>query len=148
MNGLQSCLASLQSWMSTCKLKLSPDETKFSLIRNEWKQSKYLSMFPIDHEIFGVKTNPAKSAWNLGVIFAKNSPLAHIYQESVAHAFTICAIYGAFAVTSIWIVQNYRQLLLCPVLSIIAIHFCMVSPTVASQGVFRINWCYLLSVEL
>ena len=44
-----------------------------------------------------------------------------IYQQSVAHAFTICRIYGLFAVTMIWMVQNYLQLLLCPVILIIAI---------------------------
>ena len=69
LNGLQSCLASVQSWMLTNKLKLSPDKTEFLLIGKEQQQSKYLFMFPI--ELFSVKTNPAKSAWNLGVIFNK-----------------------------------------------------------------------------
>ena len=68
--------------------------------------------------------------------------LSHIYQQSVAHAFTICEICGVFAVTLIWIVQNYLQLLSCLVISIIAIHFCMVLLTFTSQGfnVYRINW--------
>ena len=35
LNGLQSCLASVQSWMSTNKLKLNPDKTEFLLIGNE-----------------------------------------------------------------------------------------------------------------
>ena len=70
LNGLQSCLASVHSWMSTNKLKLNPDKTEFLLIGNERQRSKYLSMFPI--ELLGVKTNPAKSARNLGVIFDKN----------------------------------------------------------------------------
>ena len=70
LNGLQSCLASVQSWMSTNKLKLNPDKTEFLLIGNERQWSKYLSMFPI--ELLGVKTNPAKSARNLGVAFDKN----------------------------------------------------------------------------
>ena len=69
LNGLQSCLSSAQSWMSTNKLKLNPDKTEFLLIGNEWQWSEYLSMFPI--ELFGVKSNPAKSAWNLGVVFDK-----------------------------------------------------------------------------
>ena len=69
-NGLQSCLASVQSWMSTIKLKLNPDKTEFLLIGNERQQSKYLSMFPI--ELLGVETYPAKCALNLGVIFDKN----------------------------------------------------------------------------
>ena len=70
LNGLQSCLASVQSWMSANKPKLNPDKTEFLLIGNEPQRSKYLSMFPI--ELVGVKTNPAKSARNLGVIFNKN----------------------------------------------------------------------------
>ena len=70
MNDLQSCLASVQSWMSTNKLKLNPDKAKFLLIGNERQRSKYLSMFPI--KPLGVKTYPAKSARNLGVIFDRN----------------------------------------------------------------------------
>ena len=70
LNGLQSCLASVQSRMSTNKLKLNPDKTEFLLIGNEQQRSNYLSMFPI--ELLGVKTYRAKSARNLGVIFDKN----------------------------------------------------------------------------
>ena len=70
LNGLQSLLASVPSWMSMTQLKLNPDESEFLIIGNWWQQSKYLSTFPI--ELFGVKTNPAKSAQNLGVIFGKN----------------------------------------------------------------------------
>ena len=47
LNGLQSCLATVQSWMSTIKLKLDPDKTEFLLIGNERQQCKFLSMFPI-----------------------------------------------------------------------------------------------------
>ena len=43
LNGLQSCLASVQSWMSTNKLKLNPDKTEFLFIGNERQRSKYLS---------------------------------------------------------------------------------------------------------
>ena len=32
LNGLQSCLASVQSWMRTNKRKLNPDKTEFLLI--------------------------------------------------------------------------------------------------------------------
>ena len=59
LTGLQSCLASVQSLMSTNKLKLNPDKTEFLLIGNERQRSKYLSMFPI--ELLGVETYPAKS---------------------------------------------------------------------------------------
>ena len=88
LNGLQSCLASVQSWMSTNKLKLNPDKTEFLLIGNERQRSKYLSMFPI--ELLGVKTYPAKnSARNLGVIFDKNfnfrSHISAIYSSCIYH---------------------------------------------------------------
>ena len=109
LNGLQSCLASVQSWMSTNKLKLNPDKTKFLLIGNERQRSKYLSMFPI--ELLGVETYPAKSARNLGVIFDKTSTSAHIYLQSAVHVFTTSRIYGAFAITLIWIVQNCLRML-------------------------------------
>ena len=56
--------------MPTIKLKLDSNKTEFLLIRNDRQWSKYLSMFPI--ELLGVKTNPDKSARNLGVIFDKN----------------------------------------------------------------------------
>ena len=70
------------------------------------------------------------------------SLFAYIYQQSVAHAFTICGICGIFAVTLIWIVQHYLQVLVCPVISIVVIHVCMVSLTMTSQGfnIFRIDW--------
>ena len=78
LNGLQSCLASVQSWISTNKLKLNANKTEFLLIRNKRQRSKYFSMFPI--EFLGVKTNPAISAWNRGVMFDKILPFTHIYQ--------------------------------------------------------------------
>ena len=52
--------------MSTNKLKLNPHKTEFILIGNEPQQIRYLSMFPT--KLVCVKTHPAKSAWNLGVI--------------------------------------------------------------------------------
>ena len=58
LNGLQSCFASVQSWM-----------------------------FPT--EVLGVKTYPAKSARNLGVIFNKNvnfhSHISAIYSSCIYH---------------------------------------------------------------
>ena len=73
---LASCLASLQSWMLTNKLKLNPDRTEFLLIGNEQRRSKFLPMFLI--ELFGVKTNPENSALNLRVTFDQNSFRSHI----------------------------------------------------------------------
>ena len=56
LSGLQSCLASVLSWMLTNKLKLNPDKTEFLLIGNERQRSKYLSRFPM--ELLGVETYP------------------------------------------------------------------------------------------
>ena len=104
LTGPQSCLASVQSWMSTNKLKLNPHKTEFLLIGNERQRSKYLSVFPI--ELLGVETYPAKSPRNLGVTSTSTSTSAHIYLQSAVHVFTTSGIYGVFAVTLIWIVQN------------------------------------------
>ena len=57
-------------WMSMNKLKLNPDKTAFLLIGNKRQGGKYHSMFPIERS--GVKTYPAKSARNLGVMFDTN----------------------------------------------------------------------------
>ena len=84
LNGLQLRLASVQSWMSTNKLKLNPDKTEFLLIGNERQQGKYRSIFLI--EPFSVKTYPAKSARDLGVIFDKNF-------NCRSHIFAICSAY-------------------------------------------------------
>ena len=73
--------------MSTNKLILKQDKTEFLPIGNERQRINYLSMFLI--ELLGVKTNPAKSARNLGVIFDKTFTFfSDIYQQSVTHAFT------------------------------------------------------------
>ena len=66
-------------------------------------------MFPM--ELLGVKTYPAKSARNLGVIFDKTSTSAHMYLQSVVHVFTTSGIYSVFAVTLIWIMQNCLRML-------------------------------------
>ena len=84
VNGLQSCSASVQSWMRTNKLKLNAYKTEFLLIGKERQRSKYLSMFPI--ELLGVKSNPAKSAQYLGVIF----------DENVTFYLHISAVYSAY----------------------------------------------------
>ena len=132
LNGLQSCLASAQSWMSTNKLKLNPDKTEFLLIGNDWQRNKFRSVFPI--ELLGVKTNPAKSARNLRVIFDKNFTF-RLYVSSVCSS---CF----YHMWDLWRIRNhldldsahYLQLLPCLAVSIIAIHFCMVLLTLTSQG--------------
>ena len=120
------------SWMSTNELKPNPDETEFLLIGNERPQNEYLCMFPI--ELFGVKPNPAKSAWNLGVIFDLNftfrSHISAVCSSCFYHMQDLQRIRLYLHLDS----ANYLQVLLCPVVSIIAIHFCMVSLTLTSQG--------------
>ena len=110
------------------------------IIGNERQRSKYLSMFPI--ELLCVKTNPANSARNLGVIFDNNFTFRSHISAVCSSCFTTCGICGVFSITLIWIVQNYLQLLSCPVVSIIAIRFRMVLLTLTSQGftMYRINW--------
>ena len=100
LNGLQSCLASVQSWTSTNTVKLKPDKTEFLLIGNERQSGKYFPMFPID--LLGVETYPAKSARNLSVIFGKKFHFhSYRYLQSAVHVFTTSGIYGVSAVTLI-----------------------------------------------
>ena len=70
LNGLQSCLASVQSWMSTNKLKLNPDKLNFSLSGMNNSAANISPCFQLSFSVS--KTNLAKSARNLGVIFDKN----------------------------------------------------------------------------
>ena len=91
LNGLQSCLASVQSCMSTNKLKLNPDKKEFLIGK---QRSKYLSMFPI--ELLGVKSYPAKSARNLGVTFDKN--------------FNFCSHISALCSSCIYHIRDLRHI--------------------------------------
>lgn len=67
LKNLQACLASVQQWMLSNKLKLNPDKTEFLLIGHELQRQKYLCQFPLP--LLGMQTNPSKSARNLGVTF-------------------------------------------------------------------------------
>ena len=104
LNGLQSCLVSVQSRMWTNKLKLNPDKTEFLLIGTERHRRKYLSMFPI--ELFGVKTNPAKSAQNLGVIFNKNFTFHSHISAVCSSCFYHMRYLWCIAVNLTWIVPS------------------------------------------
>ena len=86
--------------MSTNKLKLNPDKTEFLLIGNEWQQSKYISMFPI--ELLGIKTYPAKSTCNLGVIFDKNFNFR-------SHISAIC-ISCIYHIRNLWGIRRHLDL--------------------------------------
>ena len=63
-------------------------------------------------------------------------------QQSVGQSFAICEICGLFAVTLIWMVLNCLQQLSYPVVSIVAVHSCMVLLTLTSQrfGGCGIGW--------
>ena len=74
------------------KLNKNPDKTEFLLTGNE--RSKYHSMFPI--ELFGVKTYPAKSARNFGVIFDKN--------------FNFCSHISAICSACFYHIQDLRRI--------------------------------------
>ena len=127
--------------MSTNKLKLNPDKTEFLLIGNERQRNKYLSMFPI--ELLGVETYPAKSAHNLGVIFDKNFNFrSHISAAYAVPVFTTSEIFGVFAVTLIWIVQNCLRMLWCLAVLTTVIHFCLGlrKLTSPSSNVFWTIW--------
>ena len=72
----------------------------------------------------------------LGVIFDKN----FTFRSHISAVCSSCGICSVFAITWIWILQNYLQLPLCPVVLIITIHFCMVSLTLISLGFIGIDW--------
>ena len=79
LNDLQAYMASVQSWMSTSKLKLNPydHKTEFLLIGNKRLRSKLLSMFPI--ELFDVKN--LTQQYLLGILekyLTKISPFSYI----------------------------------------------------------------------
>ena len=126
--------------MSTNKLKLNPDKTEFLLIGNERQQSKSFPMFPI--ELLSVKTNPAISARNLGVIFDKNfafrSHISVVCSSCFYHMWDLRRIRRHLDLDS----AKLLVLLSCPVVLIVAIRFFMVLLTLTSQGfsVYRINW--------
>ena len=112
-----------------------------SLLGNERQRSKYLSMFLLSFSVS--KTNPAKICLESCSNIWQNFHLLLTYISSLQFMlFTISRIYSTFAITLTWIVQNYFQMLLYLVVTIIAIHFCMVSWTITSPNfsVFRIDW--------
>ena len=94
-------------------------------------------------ELFCDKINPANLLGILGWLSIKISPCAHMYRHAVCTScFTIHGTCAVFGITLTWIVQYYLQLVLCLVISIIAIQFCTVSwkPTSPNFKVFRISW--------
>ena len=134
LNGLQSCLASVQSWTATNKLKLNWTQIQLNSSLSGTTDSGANTSLYFLLNFFASKLTLLNLLGILGYFSTNISSPAQTYQQSFAHAFTICGICGVFAVTLIWIVQYYLQLLLCPVISTIAIHPCMVLPTLTSQA--------------
>ena len=97
-------------------------------------------MFPI--ELLGVKSNPAKSARNLGVIFDKNftfrSHISVVCNSWFYHMRDLRRIRRHLDLDS----AQFLATAPCPVVLIIVIHFCMVLLTLTSLGfsMYRINW--------
>ena len=137
---LQACLASFQSWMSTNKLKLNPDKLNPSFLGTNDSGANIFLCFYLNFSVS--KLTQQNLLWILELNSTKISSSAHIYQQCAAHAYTISGICGIFAVTLILLAQNFLQLLLCPVISIVAIYFFMVSRTLIwpNFNVFRIDW--------
>ena len=86
--------------MSMIKLNLSPNKTEFLLIGNERQRRIYHFMFPI--ELFDVKTYPAKSARNLGVILDKKLNFQ-------AHISAICSA-CFYHIRDLWRIRCYLDL--------------------------------------
>ena len=59
------CLVDVKEWMSTSKLKLNPDKTKFIISGSKKQRDKLKACFPID--ILGSSLCPVDSVKNLGV---------------------------------------------------------------------------------
>ena len=67
---LQQWLITVRDWMTTNKLKLSPEKTEFLLIGHERQRLKYFSTFPIT--LLRSEIRPSKTAKNLGIVFDEN----------------------------------------------------------------------------
>ena len=135
----QSCLTSVQSWMSTNKLKLNPNKTEFLLIRNEQQRNKYLSMFPI--QLLVSKLTLQNVLRILGVIFDKNFTFH-------SHISAVCSSWFNH-IQDPQHIHHYLDLDSAKLLAaaLVSSHLvycnslCMVSTTQTSQNfnVFRIN---------
>ena len=94
-------------------------------------------MFPI--QLFGVTSNPAKSVRTVGVIFDKNytfhSHISTVCSSCFYHMRDLRCIRYHLHVDS----SKLLGMLLCPIVLIIAIHFCTVSPTLTSLGFTRVQ---------
>ena len=76
---LNRCLDDVKEWMSTSKLKLNPDKTKFIIFGSKRQRDKLKACFPID--ILGSPLCPVDSVKNLGVWFDSDFSLAKHVQN-------------------------------------------------------------------
>ena len=130
---LQLCLASVQSRMSTNKLKLHPDKTESLLIGNERKRSIYFSMFPI--EILGVKTKISLPLTYIGCLKLMLLPCS----AYVAHLPLLWSGYSKITCMQMLLCLDYYNSLLC-----------VASRTLSSPNfnVYRIDWPVLWQIHL
>ena len=76
---LNRCLDDVKEWMSTSKLKLNPDKTKFIIFGSKRQRDKLKACFPID--FLGKLLCPVDSVKNLGVWFASDFSLSKHVQN-------------------------------------------------------------------
>ena len=82
---LNRCLDDVKEWMSTSKLKLNPDKTKFIIFGSKRQWDKLKACFPID--ILGNSLCPADSVKNLGVWFDSDFSLSKHVQNACKSCF-------------------------------------------------------------
>ena len=80
-------------------------------------------LFP--NKLFGVETSRTKDIQNLEIILTNISPSDLMYLLSATLAFTILGICSIFAVTWIWMIQDFFLMPWCLATFITAIHFCL-----------------------
>ena len=94
LNGLQSCLASVQSWMSTNSTQIKLNSSSLGLNGNGANISST--------ERLGVKTYPAKSARNIEVTFDK------IFY-CLSHISVICSSF-IYHIRDLWHIRHHLDL--------------------------------------
>ena len=79
---LQNCVASIQEWMTSNKLKLNPDKTEFVIIGPPHKREELSQFFPLD--LLGSCLTPHHSAKNLGFTFDSDFNLSSHIASHIA----------------------------------------------------------------
>ena len=67
LDKLSFCLEDVKTWLSTNKLKLNPDKTKFIVFGSESQHEKLNHSFPVN--ILSNRISPVDAVRNLGVWF-------------------------------------------------------------------------------